>query len=190
MDEPEEGASPDGKSRSRPPTSAYASSSAVDIVAASSHQVERLLEQLKSYQDREVAYKEREARFTSDLSARNTEIERLAVLLETERNWDRLESDERIADLHLAVKKLNAQVDFLNEERVQLEQKLGRYEEHGPSRLEDKDAVRVQKEETQKMRTLFDTAKVRMERVWVCMGGWEGGGRDTVASLSLVFTSV
>jgi hypothetical protein len=31
-------------------------------------------------------------------------------LLETERNWDRLESDERIADLHLAVKKLNAQV--------------------------------------------------------------------------------
>jgi hypothetical protein len=80
VDEPEEGANTLSNSRSRPSTSAYASSSAVDIVAASSHQVERLLEQLKSYQNREVAYKEREARFTSDLSARNTEIERLAVI--------------------------------------------------------------------------------------------------------------
>jgi hypothetical protein len=82
-------------------------------------------------------------------------------------------------------------VDFLNEERVQLEQKLERYEEHGPSRLEDKEEVRAQKEETQRMRTLFDAAKVRVreEKFGIDLVGGEGSNH-LVISCFLVITSL
>jgi hypothetical protein len=80
-------------------------------------------------------------------------------------------------------------VDFLNEERVQLEQKLERYEEHGPSRLEDKEEVMAQKEETQRMRTLFDAAKVRVREEKFGFALMVGGEmRHMAVSCSIIIT--
>ena len=54
--------------------------------------------------------------------ARQDELKRLANLLERERNWDRIAAENAIARKDFEIKKLNDQIDILNEAKVKVEQ--------------------------------------------------------------------
>eukprot|EP00954_Amorphochlora_amoebiformis_P024687 1368033-Amorphochlora_amoeboformis.AAC.1 len=55
---------------------------------------------------------------------REEEVKRLATIVETERNWDRMEAENTIRVRDFEIQKLNDQLDVLNETKSKIEHKM------------------------------------------------------------------
>lgn len=101
----------------------------VEIVGISESKIRSLEKRLSEYEGREVEWKAQEKVYLLAQRKREEEISRLAQQLESERNWDRVQVADELEDNKKTIRKLNQQIDFLNEERASLDERLKEYKD-------------------------------------------------------------
>ena len=113
--------------------SALHSNAEVDLMRQHESKLVELSAELAAVNARAAEWESERAGLLSKIATRDEEVKRLSDVLESERNWDKIAVEHTLKTQHKALTKLQAQIDFLNEQRGGWERESQAFKEHGVS---------------------------------------------------------
>ena len=107
--------------------------SEVDLMKQHENKLAELAANLALHEARQTQWETERTTLLAKVSTRDAEVKRLSEVLESERNWDKIQAEASLKAQHKTIHKLQAQIDFLNEQRATWERDSSSFKEHGVS---------------------------------------------------------
>jgi chromosome segregation ATPase len=109
------------------------SNSAVDQLRQHESKIAELTAELAVANARASEWESERSTLLSRIETRDGEVKRLAEVLESERNWDKMQAEAALKAQHKQIHKLEVQLDYLNSARKDWERDAQSFKEHGVS---------------------------------------------------------
>lgn len=93
----------------------------VDVFKAAQARIEVLTKELSHMTEQREQWKQIEASYKIKFGVLETELERVSTALETERNWDRVQTGHELYENQKLIRKLSAQLDIATKDRAKAE---------------------------------------------------------------------
>jgi chromosome segregation ATPase len=114
-------------------TGSLLSNSEVDQLRQHENKIAELTAELNAHATRASEWETERSALLARVETRDGEIKRLSEVLESERNWDKIQAEFSLKSQHKQIHKLETQLDYLNSARKEWERDSQSFKEHGVS---------------------------------------------------------